>query len=439
MADKSFLSDILQRIARAGPFLSGKSGPDSNDIMAQCEELFSDRGEASGLKTALRVLDLYEASSWDEKCAFFKSVTGQFGVDEDVLEAAVSKWTPGDSAAARQLHVASEPRSQELIRRLNRVPGATARLVAMRADLLAFRRENPEVDWLNRDFQHLFSSWFNRGFLEIEQIDWSTPASILEKIIEYEAVHQITGWDDLRQRVGAADRRLFAFFHPAMPADPLIFVEVALTRTIPGAIGPILQKDREVLDPREATAAVFYSISNCQKGLRGISFGNFLIKQVVAELQRELPTLKTFVTLSPVPGLRSWTSKALAEEDPLLASDDRDALTALQDGDTPTPELARRLAARYLLTVTRKGGTAFDSVAHFHLGNGAILHKVHADADMSDRGISNSWGVMVNYLYDEGKIEEHHQAYATNRTIASSAEVRSLAGGRKRPPAIAAV
>ena len=432
MADKRFLSDILKRIARAGPFLVAKNTLTPADLLPLCKELLGDKGEASGLKTALKILDVYEKSTMEERCAFFRDISDQFGVDHDNLARAIEQWSPGDNSSARAIYFAAEPRSQELIRRLNRVPGAASRLVKMRADLLNCLKAEPELRSLDRDYQHLFASWFTRGFLEIEQIDWSTPAMILEKVIAYEAVHQIHGWDDLRQRVADVDRRLFAFFHPAMPDDPLIFVEVALTRAIPGSIADILEQDREPIDPGEATAAIFYSISNCQHGLRGISFGNFLIKQVVAELQRELPALSTFVTLSPVPGLRKWVEKALDTDDPLLRPEDRATLEALDEDSLPSAEFITRLAARYLVNARRERGTAFDPVAHFHLGNGAILHKIHANGDLSEKGRQNSWGVMVNYLYDEGKIEEHHQAYATSSKVATSSEVKALANNKPR-------
>ena len=435
MAEKHFLSDILKRVARAGPFLSSRNATKPADLIPLCDELISDKGEASGLKTALKILDLYDQASDEEKRSFFEAMADRYGVDHDALTEAVEKWQPSDNASARELYFAAEPKSVELIRRINRVPGATARLVQMRSDLLGFLRSHPDLRGLDLDFQHLLSAWFNRGFLEIEQIDWSTPAAVLEKIIEYEAVHQIHGWDDLRQRVAERDRRLFAFFHPAMPDDPLIFVEVALTKEIPGAIAPILEHDRETLDPNEATAAVFYSISNCQHGLRGISFGNFLIKQVVAELQRELPSLSTFVTLSPVPGLRRWVEEAKEQEDSLLKVEEQGVLDGLGDDDLPPSDVIARLAARYLVNARSKKGTAFDPVANFHLGNGAILHKVHAEADLSPRGKKNSWGVMVNYLYNEAKIEEHHQAYAKESKIAHSSEVKTLANAKVRVPA----
>ena len=431
MAEKSILSDILKRIARAGPFGGNRSALGAEGLIKSCDILLSDQGEASGLKTALKILDCYEDLETEEKLAFFKAVTLHFGVDHEALAQAVENWKPGDNASARSVYLAAEPKSQELVRRLNRVPGATARLVKMRAEFLGYLRNDADLKWLDHDFRHLFSSWFNRGFLEIEQIDWSTPAAILEKIIAYEAVHEIQDWNDLRQRVAEPDRRLFAFFHPAMPDDPLIFVEVALTKSVPGAIGPILERDREALDPSDANCAVFYSISNCQKGLRGISFGNFLIKQVVAELQRELPNLTTFVTLSPVPGLRTWFARNGEAEDGLLKEEECKQLIDLAEDERPKPETATRLAARYLTQAKRKNsGTAFDPVAHFHLGNGAMLYKVHAEADLSETGKANSWGVMVNYLYDEARIEEQHQAYATDKTIAASSEVRSLANAR---------
>ena len=430
MAAKSFLSDMLQRIAKAGPFLSSKSAMTADHLIPLCKELVGDKGEASGLKNALKILEIYEAATPEERHTFFTKLAEEFGVNHEALSKAVADWEPGNNSAARQLYFAAEPKSQELIRRLNRVPGSTARLVNMRADLLGHVKKEPDLKGLDLDFQHLFSAWFNRGFLEIERIDWSTSAEILEKIIAYEAVHRIHGWDDLRQRVADPDRRLFAFFHPAMPTDPLIFVEVALTREIPKSIASILEQERERIEPGTANAAIFYSISNCQFGLRGISFGNFLIKQVVAELQKEFPSLHTFVTLSPVPGFRRWVNSALENDDPLIKPEERAVLEKLGEDEVPADDFVARLAARYFINARSPKGTAYDPVAHFHLGNGALLHKVHPNADHSERGRSISWGVMVNYLYDENKIEEHHEAYATNCTIAASSEVKSLANAK---------
>ncbi|PHS19289.1 MAG: decarboxylase [Blastopirellula sp.] len=427
MAQRSFLSDILRRVAGSRGGERGQQEEAEADILSLCRDLMTDQGEASGLITAQRILELYTKLTPARKTDFFQAICAEFGTDDKALSTAIKLWSSGDVNAARAIHFAAEPRSQGLIRHINRVPGATARLVSMRADLLELIGSSGTLRGLDEDFQHLFSSWFNRGFLEIRRIDWSTPAEVLEKVIAYEAVHEITGWDDLRQRVGDPDRRLFAFFHPAMPTEPLIFVEVALTETIPGAIAPILSSERKRIEPDLAKTAVFYSISNCQKGLRGISFGNFLIKQVVVELQRELPNLTTFVTLSPVPALRKWADKDAKDVENILSETDLASLRAMDKDDIPSPEFAARLAARYLTKAKRPQGTAYDPVAHFHLGNGAVLHKVHTDADLSTRGRDNSWGVMVNYLYDGDQIETHHQAYATERSVAASSEVCALA------------
>jgi malonyl-CoA decarboxylase len=293
----------------------------------------------------------------------------------------------------------------------------------------------PQLAPLDADFRHLFAAWFNRGFLELRRIDWDTPASILEKIIAYEAVHEITGWDDLRRRVAAPDRRLYAFFHPALRDDPLIFVQVALTEEMPGAIAPILAETRVALDPAKARTAVFYSISNCQSGLRGISFGNFLIKQVVEELRREFPGLKAFVTLSPVPGLRGW---ALGPGAATLDAAERAAVAGLEGLPKGAPGKAYAaaaapaagIAARYLLDARAAKGGAVDPVARFHLGNGARLERVNAGADLSRRGREQSWGVMVNYLYDLDLIERNHEAYAGADEITAAPAVRRLAKKR---------
>lgn len=426
MIQQSFLSEILTRVAGAGRSRTEAPADVSDRLTSLCHSLIHDRSEAAGLMISRQILDMYAASKSDERAAFFLAVSQEFGPDEDALGAAISAWKPGNIDTARALHFAAEPRTQELIRTINRVPGATAELVAMRADLLTHAKQNRSLGGLDSDFQHLFASWFNRGFLEMRQIDWSTPAQILEKIITYEAVHEITDWYDLRQRVGDPDRMLFAFFHPAMPDDPLIFVEVALLSEIPNAIGPILAADREQTDPETATVATFYSISNCHAGLRGVSFGNFLIKQVVAELQKLRPALKTFVTLSPVPGLRKWVAQSLDSGDPLLSDSDKAALSSLDETERPDNALAAKLTARFLTQAKREPGTVADPVAHFHLGNGATLLGVHPSADLSPRGISNSWGVMVNYLYDGDKIEQNHQGYTSNYDVSVSPSVAAM-------------
>jgi malonyl-CoA decarboxylase len=282
---------------------------------------------------------------------------------------------------------------------------------------------------------HLFSSWFNRGFLVLRRIDWSTPANILEKIIRHEAVHEIKSWDDLRRRIDPPDRHCYAFFHPALVDEPLIFVEVALMRDIPGAIAPILAAERELLDPEKATTAAFYSISNCQRGLAGVSFGNFLIKQVVEEVSRDTSRLSNFVTLSPAPGFADWLRRERQTDDSVaLDAEDRAALEKLDveswwertDIREEIEEPLLRAAAWYFLHARNRRGLPLDAVARFHLGNGARLEQIHVLADASAKGLHQSYGVMVNYLYDLDDIEKNHEAYAANRTIAASNAVKKL-------------
>src|ERR1700761_3744041 len=326
----AFFSDLLATISERGRTLLQRGKPDdgkadADGLIELCEALLSGRGEASGTAMASEVLDGYHDLDADERRAFFHALAQNFGPDRDKVNKAIDAWAtePGDGNGGA-LHFASEPRRQELMRRLNRAPGGTADLVAMRADLLDLMKgdkQTKDLAALDRDIVHLLGSWFNRGFLVLRRIDWSTPANILEKIIRYEAVHEIGGWNDLRRRIDPVDRRCYAFFHPALVDEPLIFVEVALTEAIPGAIAPLLAEDRQAVPTDRARVAVFYSISNTQRGLGGISFGNFLIKQVVEELRRELPKLEDFVTLSPAPDFLAWLTSQpnlLSPEDAVL-------------------------------------------------------------------------------------------------------------------------
>jgi malonyl-CoA decarboxylase len=269
----------------------------------------------------------------------------------------------------------------------------------------------------------------------LRRIDWSSPASILEKIIRYEAVHEIENWDDLRRRIDPPDRRCYAFFHPALIDEPLIFVEVALTRGIPDAIAPILAASREPVPPESATTAVFYSISNCQRGLAGVTFGHFLIKQVVEEVSREGSKLSTYVTLSPVPRFAEWLKRERANEQSVVAAEDRAALNLLDAPGWWTDEAAvarlhepmLRAAANYFVHARSRARVPFDPVARFHLGNGASLERINWPADLSERGLSQAYGLMVNYKYDLGEIEENHEAYAEHRSVVASSAVRKMA------------
>jgi malonyl-CoA decarboxylase len=437
MSNNAFFSDLLASISERGRTLlrrarSSDTRRDTSELIELCEALLSGRGEASGTAMARELLDRYHDLDDAGRLSFFETLTRHYGPDREKLAHAIETWRaqPNDDDAS-DLHFASEPRRQELIRRLNRAPGGTGELVAMRADLLSAMKGHQDLAALDRDVVHLLASWFNRGFLVLRRIDWSTPANILEKIIRYEAVHEIRDWDDLRRRIDPADRRCYAFFHPALVDEPLIFVEVALTEQIPGAIGPLLAVDRQPVAVERARTAVFYSISNTQRGLGGISFGSFLIKQVVEELQRELPKLENFVTLSPVPGFMQWLREA---PDVPVSDEDRALLGHLdRPGWAENPELALQLrsvleplAAYYFLKARTPKGRLIDSVARFHLGNGARLERIDWLGDLSPKGLRESAGIMVNYLYRLDDIEKNHEAYANRDEIAASNAVKKL-------------
>jgi malonyl-CoA decarboxylase len=413
-------------------FLSRLFSSRWDELAALAEALLSERGEASGVARARELLDAYTAASEEVKLQFLLLVAQRFGADPERIGKAIEQYLADPSPElARVLHQTAEPRLQELLRRLNLAPGGTSVLVRMREDVLARIPGHPELKRIDEDFRHLFVSWFNRGFLVLRHIDWSTPAAILEKIIQYEAVHEINGWAELRARLNPPDRKCFAFFHPTLVDEPLIFVEVALTRGIPEAIAPLLDSARMPIDPRRATTAVFYSISNCQPGLQGVSFGNFLIKQVVEELRREFPQLKTFVTLSPVPGFTQWLGR---DAKTALNEFEQQALAALADPEwyrAPSLEaqlrpVLTRAVATYLLTAKHSSGKPRDPVARFHLNNGARLERVNWLGDVSPKGLREAAGFMVNYLYDLDDIEQNHEEFAHNRAVASSRQVRNL-------------
>ena len=287
----SFFQELLSGVAERGRALIDLSigGHHADSIEELSRALMSSRGEAAGVALAQRILDAYAALSHEERLAYFQFLNTAFTPDpESVREAARSYLEAQDDASLRALTRSVEPPMQEFLRRLNMAPGATAQIVAMRTDLLDFIK-TPGTETVDENFRHLLGSWFNRGFLVLQRIDWSTPANILEKIIQYEAVHQIKDWSDLRRRLDPRDRRCYAFFHPSLIDEPLIFVQIALTSEIPGSIQDLLSEESKMNGEPEPSTAVFYSISNCQKGLSGISFGNFLIKQVAGDLQKEIP------------------------------------------------------------------------------------------------------------------------------------------------------
>ena len=396
-------------------------------------KLLSERGEASGALVSRELNDVLRALDGNDRHGFQRYLATTFQPDRNALRAAAERYlTDATAEAAAAVAQAADPPRQELLRRINMAPGGTAALIAMRREITTHLRDEPELKLLDADLKHLLASWFNRGFLELRRIDWQSPAAVLEKLIAYEAVHEIKGWDDLRRRL-APDRRCFAFFHPALPGEPLIFVEVALVQGLATSMPPLLSQDvnedAAQAQAAKADTAIFYSISNCQEGLRGVSFGNFLIKQVVEELRAEFPQLKQFSTLSPVPGFRRWLTQRLADGSPpdaeLSAKLAHDGWwNELQRSETLRADLMR-LCATYL-TQRPSPGNRIDPVARFHLGNGARLERINWLGNTAPRGVQESFGIMVNYLYDHDSIEANHEAFVHDGTIARSADVDAL-------------
>jgi malonyl-CoA decarboxylase len=433
----SFLQDLLNTVAEQGRALlpSRLFGVgDEETIETLAKALMSGRGEASGVAIARELLRRYKLLGPDDKRAFFRFLADTMQPDGERVAEACSRYLDDPTPAALAgLQSALRSQRQEFFRRLNLPPGATSTIVSMRRDLLRSPKSEPSLDPVDNDLMQLLQSWFNRGFLVLRRIDWQTPASVLEKIIAYEAVHEIQGWDDLRRRLDPDDRLCFAFFHPSLVDDPLIFVEVALMDEIPGAIAPVLKQEPKNGEESEPTTAVFYSISNCQDGLRGISFGNFLIKQVVEELAKDHPSLRIFVTLSPVPTFARWLDRLLAD-DPggVVTEADRLALKALRDPgwferpSEPLKATLMALAAHYFLTAKSPDGRPVDPVARFHLGNGARLERINWLGDVSEKGLREAHGLMVNYRYDLKEIERNHEAFANDGVIAASRAVRGL-------------
>ncbi len=427
MATKSSLQPGRDRSVRA--------------LLVECRRLLSEHGESNGPAIAQAIVERLDALDDTQRSRFFDHLARDFSPDAGQVLAFAQAYAEDQSPDnLERLTRSAEPPRQELFRRLNRAPQGTAAIVRLRRALLEKLPRQPHLRAVESDLLHLLSSWFNPGFLQLQRVDWRSPAHLLEQIIQHEAVHQIDGWDDLRRRL-QPDRRCFAFFHPQLPDEPLIFVEVALVPEVAGAIGPLIDKKSPALPPDQFKAAIFYSISNCQPGLRGVSMGNFLIKRVADELKREWPQLKTFCTLSPIPGLMNWLHqgprfdqlpglKAPAVEAAqrtlahlrLACKGDLSALTHAGTLSSLPPSAHQalwRLAALYLVhqTVASQG----DPVARFHLDNGARLERLNANANLSAKGLKQSAGLMVNYLYDLARIEPHHARFVDGKVVHSRA------------------
>jgi len=411
-------------------------------LLIDCKRLLSERGEANSVGIAHDLVARFSALPDEQQGTFFERLSSDFSPDpKAVLKSAQAYADEPNAHNLARLTQTTEPPRQELLRRINRSPGGTSSIVAMRRALLARVAKKPELQAVEADFLHLLSSWFNPGFLQLQRVDWNSPAQLLEQIIRHEAVHQIDGWDDLRRRL-QPDRRCFAFFHPQLPHEPLIFVEVALLPEMPGHIAPLIDKASKPLLPNQFKVAAFYSISNCQPGLKGVSLGNFLIKRVAEELKRELPQLKTFCTLSPLPGFARWVragslceglpkvrAQALADaHQALLAACGGDfdkvaSAAALRTLNADASQALLRLGAFYLACHSPTPGG--DPVARFHLDNGARLERMNGLGDLSVKGARQSFGLMVNYLYDLQKIENHHEKFVQGE-VAHSRAVSAL-------------
>ena len=436
--DKPGFNSFLHSVADAGlDWLLRRVGADGRGMGGNptdmCRELLSTRGEASGTALARRLLDTYEAMDRNARRGFFRVLRDRYHVDPDtVLDSAREFARERNDAAFERLARAVEPPRQELFRRLNMAPDGTGALVRMRRDLLHELPEHPSLKAVESDLHHLLGSWFNRGFLTLRRIDWQTPAAVLEKLIENESVHEMRGWSDLRRRL-ARDRRCFAFFHGALPDDPLVFVEVALTKGLATDIEAIIGPDRTESDPGYADTAIFYSINNCHEGLKGISFGNFLLKQVVLDMAREFPQIDTYATLSPVPDFRGWLAQARESATDLLSREERELIGSLDHEDwhddvqlcVELKPVLERMIAHYLLKA-RRGNDPLDPVARFHLRNGARLEQINWLGDRSPERLRQSAGFLVNYVYDPRSIERNHEDYVKNHRVVASRSVRRL-------------
>ena len=396
-----------------------------------CSTLLQRKGEASGTALAKEIVDAFSGMNEEEKLGFLEMLTEEFAPDTETVNKAVSNYleNPGFESM-HYLSRALESQRIDLIRMLNFAPGGIKAIIQMRELVLDDLKKRDTLLPLEADLFHLLSAWFNRGFLDFQQINWDTPAAILEKIIAYEAVHEIKDWKDLRRRL-AEDRSCFAFFHPALHNEPLIFVQVAYTRGIARRIQPLFNEPVTDIDQNQADTAIFYSISNAQYGLKGISFGNFLIKQVVDHISGELPQIKTFSTLSPIPKFRSWLERDYIKRENTLLSEREIADLSLPDWQR-NEEIRNRLkttliklCAHYLV-LEKKRQQPYDPVTRFHLGNGAEIENINWDADLSDHGLEQSAGLMVNYRYIPAHIVANHEAYVDEGKICCSAKVKKL-------------
>ena len=410
---QNILSSVMKGTRRLNRFGSKSFGKLHKDINKAVDSVMSTTGEVSTQVYAEHLLNLIEGLDDNGLNKFLNNLLTKYDIDTKILLKNAKTYSSEKTQKNYQeIRNSSEPRWIELFRRLNSTSNGTYKLVQLRERIRSLNNDDLKI--FDYGLLNLFKYWFNPSFLVLEKIDWETPANILEKIIEYEAVHEINSWDDLRARLAPEDRQCFAFFHPLIPNDPLIFVEVALCDGIPKSIQNIIQIDREEIDIEEANTAIFYSISNCHNGLLGISFGNFLIKKVAKNLKRELPELNQFLTLSPLPGFMKW----MEEYAPIT-------FERCSEKNCSDDELMKK-AIKFLTESDRKDGMPNDPVGRFHVGNGASLERINLNADLSEKGLLQSYGVMANYLYDLNVVEENHETFFKNKIVPVSNEIQTL-------------
>ena len=416
----NFFQNMISSIMKNGLSLTGfrshNFGELHKDINKAADSVMSSSGEVSSIVFAEHLLHLINDQTDEELLVFLNYLLTEYDIDtESLLENVQAYQSERNQDNLTLISSSSEPKWIELFRRLNAAPAGTHKLIKLREKIkYLLTKGNLELESLDKGLLRLFKYWFNPSFLVLEKIDWSTPANVLEKIIEYEAVHEINSWDDLRARLAPSDRQCFAFFHPLIPEDPLIFVEVALTNKIPETIAEVIRIERDEIENDQINTAVFYSISNCQNGLSGISFGNFLIKKVAHKLRQEIDGLDNFLTLSPLPGLMRW----LENNAPLAY--ERCKNKTIEDNDLIQKTI------KYLTESNRNDGLPNDPVARFHLGNGAILKQININGDLSNKGLDQSNGVMVNYLYDLDTVERNHELFVQTKEVLLSNELKSF-------------
>ena len=428
------LKEIISTIADAGQKLFNKKYIKKNDldsIISLCDDLISNKGAAFGITVARNITELYQSLSQENRLLFFKKINEKYKPSFTKVNEAIENYTKSQNEKTlSNLFMVSEGKRRELFRRMNMAPNGTAIIVSLREDLLKILKNNKELLALDDDLRHLFRAWFNPGFLKLAKITWDTKAAILEKIIKYERVHQIKDMNELKRRLGE-DRRFFSYFHPALEDEPIIFVQVALTKGLGKSIQELMKQS--ISDQKKNDTATFYSISNCQEGLSRVTLGNFLIKRVVYEIQEELPHIKNFGTLSPIPGFADWFSyleeskiknilRNLTDQNMFfLKSPD------LKIGDKriiENKEALKKLVAHYIVNEKNEKGLPVNDVSRFHLGNGAIVDDIAINANISETGFKRSYGVMVNYLYELKNIEKNHEDYINNKKVVVSEKIK---------------